>query len=131
MVNTTCRRLQTSMKASGIRHTARWVTCYERNGAKTNLVLRKIETTLQHIALLATIMASFDRTFPLQFHILFHIHNRVNFSYRRLVPVIYHKTHLHFVDSHWDGSIAEPIKNFQTLGQFPNLFVYMWYRNSK
>jgi hypothetical protein len=54
-----------------------------------------------------------------------------NFSYWRRMPVIYHKTHLYSVESQRDGCIAEPIKNFQTLGQFRNLFVYMWYRNSK
>lgn len=53
------------------------------------------------------------------------------FSYWRQVPFIYHKTHLYSVESQRDGCIAEPIKNFQTLGQFRNLFVYMWYRNSK
>jgi len=54
-----------------------------------------------------------------------------NFSHWRRVPVIYHKTHLYSVESQGNGCIAEPIKNFQTLGQFRNLFVYTWYRNSK
>jgi hypothetical protein len=56
-----------------------------------------------------------------------------NFSYWRRVPVIYsyHETYLYSMESQRDGCIAEPIKNFQTLGQFRNLFVYTWYRNSK
>ena len=54
-----------------------------------------------------------------------------NFSYWRRVLVIYHKTRLYSVESQRDGCNAEPIKNFQTLGQFRNLFVYMRYRNSK